>query len=264
MQCETALILRKQASKPLMDLRRGDCFRILESVPDGAIDAVITDPPFGVTDCAWDDRLNLERWWELIQRKTQPGAIIAMFACGKFTPLAMTSNRKWYRYDLVWEKNRPVGFLDANYRPLRSHESILIFASKLRSGAIYNPQKTAPAHAPKPILKTRDASRIYHGQRSQWVGVYDGSKHPRSVLRFDVPVDRCHPTQKPLGLLRWLVRSYSNPGDLVVDPFMGSGTTAAACQLEGRRFLGCEKNAKYFAAAKRRIEQAGRGAAIAA
>ena len=244
----------------LLDVRRADCFRALEELADGSVDAVISDPPYGTTDCAWDVAVDWLAFWDLVARKLKPDGVVALFAAGKFTFDLWKSNPRWYRYDLVWHKTAPVGFLMANQQPLRSHESILIFAPRL-IGSCYNPQKTVPTKKATRHARSSGTS-IYHNHYDR-IWTDDGSRHPTSVLKFTreraggwAQARVKHPTLKPLALMEWLVRSYSRPGDLVVDPFLGSGSTAEACLRNGRRFFGCEKNRTFYRRAVKRLEAA--------
>jgi DNA methylase len=217
---------------------------------------LITDPPFAITKCKWDRPIDWPRWWETVQRKLKPRGVCLLFACGKFTNALINSKPDWYRYDLVWEKSKPAGFLWSRQMPLRSHESILIFSRRF-VGTAYNPQKTGTRRTRIVSRKVCVSTTIYGGQRGDWMAADDGTRHPRSVLRFPsvTGAGAFHPTQKPLALMEWLVKTYSNRGDLVVDPFLGSGTTAAACAMHGRRFYGCETNRRFFNVACRRVDE---------
>lgn len=243
-----------------VQLHQGDCFDLLETLKDGSVDAVITDPPFGNICASWDHKFDLPRWWEIIGRKLKPTGIVTVFACGRFTFELYQSNPKQFRYDLVWEKSMAVGFLDARLKPLRAHEMILVFSPRLQVST-YNPQKWISDKAVIGQIRTQGtATAVYAKQqeRCQWTD--DGTRYPRSVLRFDSigngSKDKVkHPTQKPLDLLQWLVKTYSNENDLVVDPFFGSGTTAEACLLSNRRFWGCDLSHEYLAIAQDRISR---------
>lgn len=214
---------------------------------------MITDPPFGNTDNPWDIKPDLARWWRLIEQKLSTRGIVVAFCCGRFTFELYASNPRWYRYDLIWRKSRGVGVLNAGIQPLRAHESILVFAEHLKQ-TTYQPQKTGTPIA-NPIARLRPGKRdggCYRSSNS-YIERRDGTRHPQSVLDFAHDPDRFHPTQKPLDLMRWLVRTFTRPGDLVCDPFAGSGTTLLAAELEGRRYFGCEKDARIFRAATKRL-----------
>ena len=228
----------------------GDCFDILPKLEIEA-DEVISDPPFGITDCDWDVLLPLARFWETVERITKPTANFVLFGCGKFTVALINSKYRWYRYDLVWQKSKKCGFLNANLQPMRNHESILVFTRPgCFKAATYNPQKTPGGRIG--IKRTKRRGGVYSVEGG--VHYADGTQHPCSVLPFKSDWGK-HPTQKPLALLEWLVKSYTNEGDIVIDPFMGSGTTGVACAKHGRRFIGIEKDKAYFDTATKRIKE---------
>jgi len=237
-------------------LYRGDCFDILPKL-DAVADAVISDPPYGITDCEWDTMPPLSRFWDLIEGRAKPTANFVLFGCGKFTVDLVNSKYRWYRYDLVWAKNNKAGFLNANLMPMRNHESILVFG---RPGNIkastYNPQKTQGGPVRKQAINRR--SSVYSAKGNH-VTHYDGTQHPCSVLSFDSDKNKhrgLHPTLKPVALMEWLIETYTNEGDTVIDPFMGSGTTGVACAKHNRRFIGIEKEKQYFDTAAKRIREA--------
>ncbi|MCL2710568.1 MAG: site-specific DNA-methyltransferase [Planctomycetaceae bacterium] len=227
----------------------GDCFSVLPKL-DVEFDAVISDPPFGITDCEWDCSIPLDSFWAMVECQTKQSANFVLFGCGKFTVDLVNSKRKWYRYDLVWAKSKKCGFLNANLMPMRGHESILVF---IRPGffkaATYNPQKTPGGKAG---IKIRNHRSSVYRDKGEYTHVSDGTMHPSSVLPFNSEFGQ-HPTQKPLALMEFLVRSYTNEKDIVIDPFMGSGTTGIACVKAGRTFIGIERNKKYFDIACERI-----------
>jgi site-specific DNA-methyltransferase (adenine-specific) len=243
-----------------IQLHQGDCFDLLETLPDNSIDYVCTDPPFGNTCCGWDHKFDLAKWWEIIERKLKPTGIVTAFCCGRFTFELYASKPEWFRYDLVWEKSMAVGFLDARRKPMRAHEMILMFAPKLKDST-YNPQKWVNDKAvigQKRIQASATTLYDKHCERPVWTD--DGTRFPRSVIHFDSISNSSkektkHSTQKPLDLMQWLIKTYSNEDDLVVDPFFGSGTTAEACLLTKRRFWGCDLSHDYLAMAQKRISQ---------
>ena len=244
------------ASAPHSTLYLGDCFEILPNLKINA-DALISDPPFGITACNWDVALPLDHFWEIVACKTKPTANCVLFGCGRFTVDLVNSNRKWYRYDLIWLKNNKVGFLNANKMPLRNHESIMVFGQPgFRDVATYNPQKSPGGRAGIKVNNLRSGIYTCEGR---YRSVSDGTLHPCSVLPFDSDKSKHpgqHPTQKPLALMEFLVKSYSDEGDIVIDPFMGSGTTGVAALQNNRRFIGIEKERQYFDVACQRIKQA--------
>ena len=233
----------------------GDCLEVMRQFPDGYFDCVCTDPPYGTTALAFDQiPIDWPAWWAEIHRVTKETGVIVCFAADLFTVDLIQSNRKNYRDRLVWEKTMPTGFLDANRRPLRAHEDVLIFARRFK-GSTYNPQKTAGEAYGKPA---RSSANHYSASQNILSENPTGERHPLSVLKFANGNGNrdFHPTQKPEDLLMWLVSSYSLPGDKILDPFMGSGTTGAAALKLGRQFVGIELDEQYYKIAKRRIEAA--------
>jgi site-specific DNA-methyltransferase (adenine-specific) len=218
---------------------------ILPSLPSRSVDLLLTDPPYATTGIKWDKPVDWKSFWEEIHRVCKPNAAMILFASGKFVPVAINSNLINYRYELIWEKVTAVGHLDANRRPLRAHEQMLVFSRQWKSST-YNPQKTVG----KPH-KTGGQNKKpvhYKGKTRPTKEIITDLYHPRSVLKFDSRIkgESRHPTAKPLPLVTWLVKSYSNRGDVVLDPFFGSGTTLAATMLTNRRGIGCEISEKYF------------------
>ena len=236
----------------------GDCFDVLKNL-DITADAVITDMPFGITSCEWDKAPPPNKFWELVEAKSAQNANYVLFSAGKFTIDLINSNRDAFRYDLVWSKNTKCGFLNANYQPLRSHETILIFN---RPGefkrATYNPLRMPGGRVGVRSI-SRKTGGVY-GDVSSHVSISDGLLHPSSVLCFDSDRGnnqrKAHPTAKPELLMEWLVLTYSNEGDVVLDPFLGGGATAIAALRNGRKFIGIEQNPEYFKMSVERIKAA--------
>ena len=241
-------------------LYHGDCFSILPKL-DIAADAIISDPPYGITACEWDILPPLGRFWEMVERKTKPTANIVLFGCGRFAVDLINSKYVWYRYDLIWQKNNKVGFLNANKMPMRNHESILVFG---RPGfckeATYNPQKTPGGRAGirRPPADIKHKKSCVYRDVPYTDSVSDGTLHPCSILSFKSDKNNnngLHPTLKPLALMKWLIKTYTNEGDMVIDPFMGSGTTGVACAKLGHRFIGIEREETYYGTALKRIQE---------
>lgn len=223
-----------------------DWQEILPKIPDNSVDLLLTDPPYATTALSWDKPVDWSSFWIEIHRVCKPSAIMVLFASGKFVPIAINSNLANYRYELIWEKVTAVGHLDANRRPLRAHEQMLIFSRKWRS-SVYNPQKMVGKPHKNGGQNTKPAH--YRACKNKATKeVITNLYHPRSVLKYDSRIKGVsrHPTAKPLDLVTWLVKSFSNPGDVVLDPFCGSGTTLAACLLTGRQGIGCEREETYF------------------
>lgn len=232
-------------------LHLGDCLSILPGVPDKSVDFICCDLPYGTTNCRWDTTIDLDALWAEYRRVAKDNAAIVLFAQAPFDKVLGCSNLKWLRYELIWEKTNATGFLNAKRMPLRAHENLLVFYNKLPT---YNPQKTS-GHVRKTAVKRRDVSQIYGDQSFSEIAYDSTDRYPRSVLRFasDKQRELLHPTQKPLALLEWLVATYTNPGDTVLDNCMGSGTTGVAAISLGRNFIGIERDEVYFATAHRRV-----------
>lgn len=230
-------------------IRRGDYREQLADVPTGAVDCVITDPPYGVTDLAYDrDKLDLDEMWDVIDRITKPEAMIVVFTCQPFTTAVINGRPKAFRYELIWEKNTVTGFLSAKKRPLRSHENILVFCKRF-AGSTYNPQMEAG----KPYRGAGGNCALYR-KNKKVESINTGTRYPRTVRHAEsVAKGRIHPSEKPLELLRWLVMTYSQQADLICDPFMGSASCGQASIETGRRFLGVERDAEFYKRARRRL-----------
>jgi len=257
----------------------GDCMDVLPTLPDHSINAVIVDLPYSLTNLAWDEAIPLAPLWEQFRRVLKPTGAVILTASQPFTSELVISNRDWFKYSLVWEKSRATGFLQASKRHLKKHEDILVFSpGTIVSGKThqtarnmtYNPQGLAELERP-----LRSRSRIMNGDtladtggRNTLSPIYRPcyqirghgrnqtlTNYPTSVLRYPSETKPIHPTQKPLELMRYLVRTYTNPGDTVLDCCFGSGTTAIAAQLEGRQFVGIERDAGYYQMAKDRLDR---------
>ncbi len=243
------ILMKRRLAK--CQLQQGDCLELLPLLPDRSVQCVITDPPYGTTDCHWDQVPDLASWWQQIDRVTTEGAIVAVFCAQPFTTTLINSNRKAFRYDLVWDKIRPVGFLNANRQPMRVHEQVIIFCR--RPGlSLYDPQFTAGSpYRSAPRLRAHGVYR----QSSPIETINPGRRHPTSILRYAKPTQprRLHPTEKPVALLNWLVRSYSRSGHTVLDPFMGSASTGEAALAAGRRYIGIERDRTIFRTAFDRL-----------
>jgi len=230
-----------------MGIHNADCFDIFPAIPDKSVDLVLADPPYGRTRCKWDSALDLARLWPELKRIAK-GPVILFAAC-PYDKVLGCSNLKWLRHEWVWEKSNGSGFLNAKRAPIRCHENILVFAKR---SPPYHPIKTQ-GHERKTAVKRNDQSAVYGRQTET---SYDSTeRYPRSVLKFPSDKQRSslHPSQKPLALMDYLVRTYSKEGDLVLDFTMGSGTTGVAALQASRRFVGIEKDAGHFAAAAERL-----------
>ena len=238
----------------------GDCFEGMEKIPDNSIDIILCDLPYGSTANKWDTVLDFEKLWSEYKRITKENAAIVLFSAQPFTTDLINSNRKMFRYDLIWEKSHPVGFLQANKMPLRSHEIILLFYNKLPT---YNPQKTINKieMGKERINKANRTSHNYRKLKNDHLSIDDGLRFPRSVQKFQsnqkglINGLQNHPTQKPLELIEWLIMTYSNEKDLVLDNCMGSWTTARGAKNLNRDFIGFEISKEYCEIGEKRLEQ---------
>lgn len=231
----------------------GDCLSLMPVLPDASVDMVFADLPYGVTANKWDTVIPFEPLWRELLRVAKPNAAFVFTATQPFATALIMSQPKLFRYDLVWEKTTATGHLNAKKMPLRAHEHVLVF---YRKAGAYNPQIT-PATELRGSTSSRSQAQSsnygYAADKPPWVD--NGLRQPRSVIKIGVEKRRAsvHPTQKPVALLEWLIKTYSNSGDVILDPTMGSGTTGVAALNTGRRFAGFEKDRSYYQSAKQRI-----------
>jgi DNA modification methylase len=233
-----------------VSLHLGDCLQVMPELPAASIDLILADLPYGTTRCAWDSVIPLEPLWHEYRRVCR-GAIL-LFAQTPFDKVLGASNLRDLRYEWIWEKTHPTGHLNAKKMPMKAHENVLVF---YRRQPTYNPQKTT-GHVRKTAVKRGDMTPVY-GKQSFSALPYDSTdRYPRSVQVFasDKQRSKLHPAQKPLALCEYLIRTYSNPGDTVLDNCMGSGTTGLACLNAGRRFIGIESDPDIYATAAERLQ----------
>lgn len=232
------------------DLRQGDCLELMKTLPDASVDMVLCDLPYGTTACKWDSIIPFDALWAEYRRVTKPKAAIVLTANQPFTSALVMSNAKAFKYAWAWVKTNCTGFANAKKQPLRQFEDVLVFYERQPT---YNPQGVIKLDKPK--SRTRDTGAIM-GR----TGFRDGyeqteTNYPKNVLQ--IPSERGHhPTQKPVALMDYLIRTYTNAGDVVLDNCMGSGTTGVACANTGRRFIGMERDPEYFEIARARITTA--------
>lgn len=240
-------------------LLHGDCLTELSQVPDASVQMVFADLPYGVTANKWDVVIPFEPLWDELLRIGKPRCAYVFTGTQPFATNLICSQRKLFRYDLIWEKSMASGSMNACKMPLRAHEAILLFYRYL---PVYNPQMRPGNGRKETRLRKPSYSPTYNKHRAPSTYVNGQPRFPRSVVYFDKCRDknghnqRMHPTQKPVALLEWLIKTYSNPGDVILDPTMGSGTTGVACSTTGRSFIGIEKDAQYFEVACKRIAEA--------
>ena len=232
-----------------------DCLVGMKKIPDASVDCVICDLPYGTTACAWDSIIPFDLLWEQYNRIIKPKGNVVLFASGRFVFQLYNSQPNKYRYDLIWKKTKCGSPLTAKYMPLKMHEHILIFGE---SASVYNPQMTYEGTPYKKDYNHAYGIKNAHGYGIKCVHTDNhGERHPISVQEFQQKwrrQDQLHPTQKPVELIRWLIRSYSNEGNTILDNCMGSGTTAIACIREKRNFIGFELNKEYYDKACKRIK----------
>lgn len=234
-------------------LLQGDCLELMKDIKSGSIDMILCDLPYGTTACKWDVIIPFQPLWEHYERIIKPNGVISLTGAEPFTSLLIISNLKLFKYDLIWRKNNPTGHLNSKKAPLRYHENICIFYKK---PPVYNPQKTQ-GHERK-VTKSKinhKADSVYGSQNH--IRNYDSTeRYPESVLLFagTNKLKNDHPTQKPVPLFEYLIRTYTNPGDTVLDNCSGSGTTAIACINTGRKFICMEKDETYYKKCVERIE----------
>ena len=234
-----------------IQLYNGDCLDIMNKIPNKSIDMILCDLPYGVTACKWDNVIPFEPLWEQYNRIIKDNGAIVLFGTEPFSTQLKMSNLKHYKYDWIWNKVRGVGFQIAKYRPMQQHEYISVFCNgKLNY---------------YPIMKKRDKvkksknygnSKVYRLQSNDMEERIYTEKYPTSILTYSNASQkgRLHPTQKPIDLLEYLIKTYSKEGDVVLDNCMGSGTTGIACVNTKRNFIGIELEKEYFDIAKKRIE----------
>lgn len=227
---------------------QGNTLDVLRDFPDECVDAIITDPPYGTTACAWDTVVPFEPMWELFTRIAKPNAAIVMTASQPFTSALVMSNPGMFRYEWIWRKTKPTQFLDANRKPLKEHENILVFSKEAHA---YHPQGLQRSGQVK--SGKGKGGNLYGKTRP--VYVQEWVNYPRSIITVASVAGGEHPTQKPVELMEYLIRTYTQPGDLVLDPFAGSGTTLVAARNLNRRYLGVELMDEYIKTAERRLSE---------
>lgn len=231
-------------------LIQGDCLRKMKDIPDGSVDMIMTDLPYGTTACKWDSCIDLKRLWKEYLRIAKENAAICLNAQQPFTTILGMSNIEMLRYEWIWEKPQGTNPMNANVMPMKAHENILVFYKKKPT---YNPQMWFSN--PYTGFKTKNGKKIgevYGKIDSQHRDNPTGSRYPKSVQKWKMEKG-LHPTQKPLVMIEYMIKTYSNKGDTILDSTMGSGTTGVACVNTGRKFIGIEKDKKYFKLSLQRI-----------
>jgi len=237
---------------PKIELMQGDCLDKMKDIPDGSIDAVMTDPPYGTTACKWDSVIPFDEMWEQLKRITKKNGAIVLFGSQPFTSALVMSNVKMFKYCWVWEKTRKTGFPNSQRQPLRNIEDIVVF---YKNQATYNPQgvtridKNVTRNKPK--NDTVNAGENDGSLCRNYVQEFTG--YPNQIVKVKSEGNTTHPTQKPVALMEYLIKTYTNEGETVLDFAMGSGTTGVACKNLNRNFIGIELDPEYFKIAEKRI-----------
>jgi DNA modification methylase len=234
----------------LNTVQHADAADLLAALPDASVDLCLADAPYNTTACEWEMELDLDWWWVAMARVMRPRGAVVMTASQPFTSRLVMSNLKWFRYEVVWRKTLGGGFLNANRQPLKRHENILVFYDAF---GIYNPQMETgtPYFSTSKSVGDTFRDKTVAGWQTDNI---NGTRFPISVLFFKSEGSSLHPTQKPVALFEYLIRTYTQPGDLVIDPFVGSGTTALAARNTGRRFIVGDISADYCAIARDRLD----------
>ena len=241
-----------------MTLLQGNCLELMKDIPDKSIDLILCDLPYGTTRNSWDEVIPFDKLWAQYNRIIKDNGAILLFAQGKFYVNLVSSNMKMFRYDLVWDKELVSGFLNAKRMPLRRHEQVAVFSKHLPT---YNPQFTQgkPLHSKGTSYKEKELTNNNYGDFKATDDDRAGSteKYPTSIMKFQKPHPSVcvHPTEKPVALLEYLVKTYTNERDVVLDNCMGSGSTGVACQNTNREFIGMELDEDYYKLACERIKK---------
>jgi site-specific DNA-methyltransferase (adenine-specific) len=223
-------------------LYNGDCLEVMKEFADESIDMILCDLPYQMTNCSWDVIIPLEPLWRIYNKIIKDNGAIVLTCNQPFTSMLVASNPKHFRYELIWAKNRGTNIFNAKKMPMKAHENILVFYKKL---PVYNAQMTNGKPYKAKQGKQSDAYGLKTGK--EIITVNEGTRYPLSVLNFNTTNGRnLHPTEKPVDMLEWLIKTYTNEGDLVLDNTFGSCSTGEACLLNNRRFVGIEKDEKYF------------------
>ena len=248
----------------MIDLRLGDCLEVMKTIEDNSIDAIITDPPYGTTACKWDSVIDFELMWEQLNRIIKPNGAIVLFGSEPFSSALRISNIKNYKYDWIWDKVISSGFLNAKLMPLKKHEIISVFVNKGKP--TYNRQKhkrsissNMKGHIKRVGKSYGESEKKVYGKinDNKLLNIDNDFKNPDSILiisKGNNRIKKHHPTQKPLELMEYLIKTYTNENETVLDFTMGSGTTMLACKNLNRNGIGIEKDPQYYAVAVARVD----------
>lgn len=245
-----------------VQLLQGDCLDLMKNIPDGSVDMVLSDLPYGTTACKWDICIPIEPLWGQYKRIIKSNGVIALFGSEPFSSYLRMSNIGWFKYDWIWEKESGTGVTHSNNMPLKSHECISVFSggsighkTKIKNRMPYNPQGLVPCDKIQRHGSWGMEGTLERKSQSKSVRVFF-ENYPKSVLKYKRDSKKFHPTQKPVPLLEYLIRTYTNEGEIVLDNTMGSGSTGVAAVNTGRSFIGMELDPGYFETACKRISEA--------
>lgn len=244
-----------------IELHNGDCLELMANIPSESIDMILCDLPYGTTACKWDNVIPFEPLWEQYNRIIKGNGAIVLFGSEPFSTLLRYSNLKMYKYDWVWVKSRTVGFLNAKNAPLKKHEYVHVFskgmtANNSKNRMCYHPQGLIEVNKIKKSVKQGEDTVVGSRPSRQKDYICTHTRYPNSIIYFDNEKKQCHPTQKPVALCEYLINTYTNENETVLDNCMGSGSTGVACVNTGRNFIGIELNSNYYEIAQKRIDEA--------
>ena len=241
-----------------MELYKGDCLEVMKKIPSGSIDAIITDPPYNTTACSWDKLIPFDLMWEQLNRIIKPNGAIVLFGSQPFTSALIMSNVKMFKYEWIWEKNAGSNFGSVRFQPMKEHENILVFSKKRHNYYQIKQKRSASGEArvlssKMTYNKNKKDNYIYGDfKKETFKKKADKLRCPRSIQKFNRERG-LHPTQKPVALMEYLIKTYTNENETVLDFTMGSGTTMVACKNTNRNGIGIEMDAEYFKIAEQRI-----------
>jgi len=235
----------------MIELIKGNCLEVMKSIPSGSIDAIITDPPYGTTACKWDSVIDFDLMWEQLKRVIKPNGAIVLFGSEPFSSFLRVSNIKNFKYDWIWNKKKAGNFRAVKSMPLMDYEKISVFNHNRDN---YTPQMTEGKIRQKGGYYSKHEQPLNSGTKAKFNNLY----YPKGIIEFSKAnnVDsKLHPTQKPIALMEYLIKTYTNKNETVLDFTMGSGSTMVACQNTNRNGIGIEQDEKYFEIAQKRIKE---------
>ena len=256
MQTRFDMVTLNKQKENFMELYNGDCLELMKDIPDKSVNMILCDLPYGTTACKWDTIIPFDKLWEQYKRIIKNNCPIVLFGSQPFTSALIMSNPKWFKYEWIWDKHIPRNFINAKIMPMQKHENILVFGKgKIK----YNPQmikRDKPVKV-KNYSKGDSVYKLNNDGTDDKERVYT-HRYPDTIIegKWEANAGKLHPTQKPVALLEYLINTYTNEGETVLDNAMGSGSTGVACINTGRNFVGIELDEKYFNIAKERIEDA--------